>query len=70
MLTIRPGSSPLSHVRRVDIVDHDHIARPHCRQLCKFRDRRRKAPKKEPSLCQHRFWHHGGDGCAFGARSQ
>ncbi len=53
MLTIRPGSSPLSHVRRVDIIDHDHIARPHCRQLCKFRDRRRKPPKKEPSLCQH-----------------
>jgi hypothetical protein len=47
-----------------------HIARPRCRQLCKFRDRRRKAPKKKPSLFQRRFWHHCGDGWAFGARSQ
>src|SRR6202021_2116627 len=22
--------------------------------------------KKTPSLSQHRFWHHCGDGCAFG----
>jgi pSer/pThr/pTyr-binding forkhead associated (FHA) protein len=36
----------------------------------KFRDRRHKAPKKKPSLSQHRFWHHCGDGCAFGAGSQ
>jgi predicted Zn-dependent protease with MMP-like domain len=43
-----------------------HVARPQCRQLCKFRDRRHKAPKKKPSLSQHRFWHHCGDGCAFG----
>jgi hypothetical protein len=69
-LTIRPGSSHLSHVKRVNIVHHDHIARPHCRQLGNFCDRRRKAPTKEPSSCQQRFWHHGGDGCAFGARSQ
>ena len=26
-----------------------HVARPQCRQLCKFRDRRHKAPKKKPS---------------------
>ena len=31
---------------------------------------RHEAPKKEPSLSQHRFWHHCGDGCAFGAGSQ
>jgi hypothetical protein len=43
-----------------------HVARPQCRQLCKFRDRCHKAPKKKPSLSQHRFWHHCGDGCAFG----
>ena len=49
---------------------HDHVARPQCRQLCKCRDRRHKAPKKKPSLSQHRFWHHCGDGCAFGAGSQ
>ena len=49
---------------------HDHVARPQCRQLCKCRDRRHKAPKKKPSPSQHRFWHHCGDGCAFGAGSQ
>ena len=49
---------------------HDHVAVPQCRQLCKFRDRRHKAPKKKPSLSQHRFWHHCGDGCAFEAGSQ
>ena len=32
--------------RRQDIVDHDHVARPQCRQLCKFRDRRHKAPRR------------------------
>jgi hypothetical protein len=53
-----------------DIVYHDHVARPQCRQLCKCRDRRQKAPRKKPSLSPHRFWHHCGDGCAFGAGSQ
>src|SRR6185295_8577782 len=32
---------------RQDIVDHDHVARPQCRRLCKCRDRRHKAPKKK-----------------------
>lgn len=56
--------------RRQDIVDHDHGARPQCRQLCKCCDRRHQAAKKKPSLSQHRFFHHCGDGCAFGAGSQ
>ena len=25
---------------------HDHVARPQCRQLCKCRDRRHKAPRR------------------------
>jgi pSer/pThr/pTyr-binding forkhead associated (FHA) protein len=29
---------------------HDHVAWPQCRQRCKCRDRRHKAPKKKPSL--------------------
>jgi hypothetical protein len=29
-----------------------------------------KAPEKKPSLSQHRFWHHYGDGCALVAGSQ
>ena len=29
-----------------------------------------QTPKKKPSLSQHRFWHHCGDGCTFGAESQ
>jgi pSer/pThr/pTyr-binding forkhead associated (FHA) protein len=48
--------------------DDFHVTSPG--QLCKFRDRRHKAPKKKPSLSQHRIWHHCGDGCAFGAGSQ
>ena len=32
--------------RRQDIVDHEHVARPQCRQLCKCRDDATKPPRR------------------------
>ena len=67
------GRHPRSDIFLDDVTvrrRHVEFARPQCRELCKCRDRRHKAPKKKPCRSQHRFWHHCGDGCAFGAGSQ